>query len=445
MKTIKRSIIPVFILILVSLSACADQAPPEQLPLPTITAPTFRQPVSTPSQEGYDFGLTYQNADGNRLVEGQGRILNSEPLQIELEGEIHWLVGLPYGSGSLWTATLVDGTIESYSVQDGQVASFDIGLEPLPPGMPPLILAQVGERYLNLPPASGTSHLTHPVSLNPESGRVVFITSEGDLVLWEQGAEIDRLDVNALPDARLIGDENGRLLFLSDPTDRYDHGVLGDNLEAASITLVETDPVLKLVARIEIPSPAVIEGIAPIWTDLNGDGTREILVTVSDYDIGARLVLYNEDGENLAEGPAAGQAYRWRHQLAAAPLGPDGQILIIDVLRPHLDATLEFFSWEGDRLVLKGELPGFSSHQIGSRNLDMALVGDLDGDGKLEVVVPGLGQESLHGIGYLDGITDILWTISLGGRLTSNLVGVTQSDGSLALGAGVGEWLFVWE
>ena len=72
-------------------------------------------------------------------------------------------------------------------------------------------------------------------------------------------------------------------------------------------------------------------------------------------------------------------------------------------------------------------------------------MGDLDGDGKLEVVVPGLGQETLHGIGYLDGITDILWTISLGGRLTSNLVGVTQSDGSLALGAGVGEWLFVWE
>ena len=358
MNSLQWKLIPAFVLLLISLSACGGQALPEQVsPAPTTVEVTSTQPISIPSEEGYDLGLTYQQADGNRLVEGQDRIVDSEPLQIELEGEIQWLVGLPYGRGSLWTAALVDGTIETYTILDGLAASIDIGRGPLPPGMPPMILAQEGERYLNIPPASETSDLTHPVSPNPDSGRVVFITNEGDLVLWEQGAEIDRLDVNALPDARLIGDENGRLLFLSDPTDRYDHGVLGDNLEAASITLVETDPVLKLVARIEIPSPAVIEGIAPIWTDLNGDGTREILVTVSDYDIGARLVLYNEDGENLAEGPAAGQAYRWRHQLAAAPLGPDGQILIIDVLRPHLDATLEFFSWEGDRLVLKESCP----------------------------------------------------------------------------------------
>ncbi len=210
-------------------------------------------------------------------------------------------------------------------------------------------------------------------------------------------------------------------------------------------TLVETDPVLKVINRIEIPAPAVVEGIAPIWVDLNGDGEREILVTVSDNDIGARLILYNEAGQILAEGPAAGQAYRWRHQLAIAPLGPEGQMLIMDVLRPHLDATLEFFSWEGDRLVLQAELPGFSSHRIGSRNLDMALVGDLDGDGSLEVVVPGLGQETLHGIGYLAGKAEILWTVPLDGRLTSNLAGVKLADGSLVLGAGVGESLFVWE
>ena len=75
----------------------------------------------------------------------------------------------------------------------------------------------------------------------------------------------------------------------------------------------------------------------------------------------------------------------------------------------------------------------------------MALVGDLNGDGQSEVVVPGQGQESLNGIDYLDGMAEILWTVPLGGRLTSNLAGVTQSDGSLALGAGVGESLVVWE
>ena len=433
------------ILLLIPLSACADQATQEPLAPPTITEPTPIQLERPPSVEGHDFGFTYQNADGNRLVEGQGMILDADPIQVELGGEIQWLVGLPYGDGSLWTAALIDGSIESYSVQDGQVQQFTIGQGPLPPGMPPMVLLQDGMVSLFTLPAEDASVLTHPVSPDPETGRVVFITQEGDIVLWDGGAEIDRLVVNALPDARLLSDEKGRLLFLSDPTDLYDHGVLADSLEAASITLVETIPVLKLVNLIEIPAPGVIEGIAPIWVDLNGDGDREILVTISDYKNGARLVLFSEDGQLLAQGPAAGQAYRWRHQLAVPPLGPDGQMLIIDVLRPHLDATLEFFSWEGDRLLLKGELSGFSSHQIGSRNLDMALVGDLDGNGRPEVVVPGLGQESLNGIGYMDGQAEKLWTVSLGGRLTSNLAGVTLWDGSLVLGAGVGERLLVWE
>ena len=308
-----------------------------------------------------------------------------------------------------------------------------------------MILVQDGEAYLNTPPSGEASQLTHPVSPNPETGRVVFISDKGELVLWEDGEIVSRLAINALPDARILQDSVGRLLLLSDPTDRYDHGVLGDGLEAGGIVLVKSDPVLEIEAKIEIPAPAVIEGIAPIWSDLNGDGEREILVTVSRPAEGARLVLYNESGQVLAEGPSAGQAYRWRHQLAAVPLGVGGEILIVDVLRPHLDATLEFFSWEGDRLVLKAELPGYSSHRIGSRNLDMALVGDLDGDGVLEVIVPGKSQETLHGIEYLNGEAVEVWAISLGGRLTSNLAGISLENGRLTIGAGVGDQLLIWE
>ena len=221
--------------------------------------------------------------------------------------------------------------------------------------------------------------------------------------------------------------------------------MLGDGLEAGGIIVVESNPVLELVVKIEIPPPAVIEGITPIWVDVDGDGEREILVTISSPAEGSRLVLYSEAGLVLAEGPSAGQAYRWRHQLAAVPLGVGGKILIVDVLRPHLDATLEFFSWEGDRLVLQAELPGYSSHRIGSRNLDMALVGDLDGDGVLEVVVPDKTQETLHGLEYNNGQAIEVWAVPLGGRLTSNLAGVSLEDGRLAIGAGVGDLLMIWE
>lgn len=446
MKSLKYFWFPILTILSFLLGACSSQAPEDQEPPPpTVTVSSPDRKEYSSSDGDYTFGLTYQQLDGNRLVDGQGSILDIDPIYIEVGGEIDWLVGVPYQAGAVWTAALAGGEIKSYLISNGQVEPFEIDRGPLPEGMPVMILASDGEVYLNAPPAPEASLLTHPVSPAPGNGRVVFIARNGDLVLEEHGVEINRLEAHALPDARLIQDERGRLLFLSDPTDRYDHRVLGDALEAASITLVETSPTLKVVRRIEIPSPAVVEGIAPIWTDLNGDGEREILVTLSDLDQGARLVLFSEEGEILAQGPAAGQAYRWRNQLAAAPLGPDGEVLIIDVLRPHLDATLEFFSWEGERLVLKAELAGFSSHAIGSRNLDQALVGDLDGDGSLEVVVPGLDQESLHGIGYHAGEVEIQWSAALDGRLTSNLAGVTLGDGSLALGAGVGNVLVIWE
>ncbi len=75
----------------------------------------------------------------------------------------------------------------------------------------------------------------------------------------------------------------------------------------------------------------------------------------------------------------------------------------------------------------------------------MALVGDLDGDGALEVVVPGKSQETLHGIEYLNGEAVEVWAISLGGRLTSNLAGVLLENGRLTIGAGVGDQLLIWE
>lgn len=65
----------------------------------------------------------------------------------------------------------------------------------------------------------------------------------------------------------------------------------------------------------------VLEGLSPIWVDLDGDGRREIIVTISDARLGARLVVFDEQGNRIASGPAIGQSHRWRHQLAVAPYG----------------------------------------------------------------------------------------------------------------------------
>jgi hypothetical protein len=274
----------------------------------------------------------------------------------------------------------------------------------------------------------------HPVVLSA-TRRLAFIEEGGDLVVW-QDREVGRLTLNALPDARLLQNGGGHLLLLTDATARYGHGVLGDGLEAASITLVETEPALRVALTIPLSGEQVVEGIAPIWADLDGDGAREIIVTVSDVEQGARLVVFGGAGQRLAAGQAIGQGYRWRHQLAVAPFGPKGEMELVDVLTPHIGGVVEFFQWDGTSLNPRARVPGFSSHLIGSRNLDMAVAGDLDGDGRVELAVPSQGLTNLGGIRRTDDGAEVAWTVPVGGRISTNLAAVALPDGSAVVGVG---------
>ena len=172
--------------------------------------------------------------------------------------------------------------------------------------------------------------------LNDQSDQAFTNAAGQHFLVDKQGHDLGIIDGPLLPDGRLLVDDNGRLLALADPTTRYDHGVLGDAFEAASIVLVEARPQARIISTIAIPGLQVVEGIAPIWTDWDGDGQREIIVTLSDVDQGAQILLYDEAGNQLAAGPAIGRGYRWRHQIAVAPFGPQEEMELVDVLTtPH--------------------------------------------------------------------------------------------------------------
>jgi hypothetical protein len=69
---------------------------------------------------------------------------------------------------------------------------------------------------------------------------------------------------------------------------------------------------------------------------VTGDGKQESILTISDAEQGAQIIVYNKEGEHLAAGPAIDRGYRWRHQLAVAPFGPNDELEIADVLTPHI-------------------------------------------------------------------------------------------------------------
>ena len=70
-----------------------------------------------------------------------------------------------------------------------------------------------------------------------------------------------------------------------------------------------------------------------------------------------------------------------------APFGPNGELGLPEVLTPDIGGIAGFYRLDGDSLNVVTQQDGFTSHPVFSRNLDMALAGDLDGDGQPELIV----------------------------------------------------------
>lgn len=232
-------------------------------------------------------------------------------------------------------------------------------------------------------------------------------------------AGLDQFD-NPLPDSRVVTSGPWSAALVN-PTDRYGHGVLGDRIEAGAVQVVnaETDERIRIV----IDAPSVIEGLSPMLIDVDQEdgGVPEVLVTLSNADVGAWLALYNIDGTLRAESTPIGQGNRWRNQLAAGWTGPSGDYEIVDVRTPHLDGVVEFFRVDGDRLERTASISGYTNHTLGSRNLDLGILVDADADKIAEVLLP---TRDLRSLAIIDRVGDEaveLGRIDLDAALTTNI------------------------
>lgn len=389
-------------------------------------------------------GYTHLRAGGNRVVGGSGSLPGSEPTDLEVPGTPAWLVGVP-AVGPAGTSTTRDpavttlavvrddGSTHAFELRDGGTNSGDITPAALPAGTPPIAVPGEGAPALLAPPEAA-SERTHPI---PVDGGIVFVRPDGTVERREAGETVATRGVDALPDARLLRDGGGRIVALAGATDRYGHGVLGDGIEAGAI--VRLDPGdLSVSSRASVPEGAVVEGIAPILADVTtGDG-HEAVVTESDADRGARQVVYGAGGERLGAGPAIGTGFRWRHALAVAPFAPGGARELAVVRTPHVGGTVEFYRLGGDPEIV-ATLSGYSTHAIGSRNLDGGVAGDFDGDGRVELLVPTDDRRTLAGIRRTDGGVREAWRLPIGGDLATNVLATRGPEGiAVAVGCADG-------
>lgn len=389
----------------------------------------------------------FPNPSGNRLAAGKGAMPAIAPLDIALSAQPRWITALPTDSGSEWIVALDNGEVHGFRITAG-VMTDEFILPSLPeeaiPTLPLALQSSQGQTEL-FPPRVDADALAGAVPLPmPDLDAWLYVADNGDLVLWNQ-AEIGRLPIQALPDTRILVDEQARVLLLAKPTTRYAHGILGDTLEPTAVLLIETTPSLRVITTIEVADEVsdaqVIEGLAPLWVDIDGDGAREIVVTISDANGGAQEVVYDAAGNRLAAGQAIGQGFRWRHHIAVAPFtstgeGASGELELVEVLTPHIGGIVQFSRLNQGQLEAVAQVHGYTAHQIGSRNLDMAAVGDFDGDGRLELLLPANDYQTLGAIQRTAEGAEVRWAVPIGAALTTNLATVMQSDGTMAVGVG---------
>lgn len=146
----------------------------------------------------------------------------------------------------------------------------------------------------------------------------------------------------------------------TEPTTRYDHGILGDAVEWGALELETPGGTITL----RLPETHVFEDLAPRLVDVDGDGDSEVMVVETDRARGASLALYDATGR-IAATPPIGQPYRWLAPLGAADLDGDGLVEIAYVDRPHLAKTLRIWRFERGALTELAAYEGVTNHRIG--------------------------------------------------------------------------------
>lgn len=185
--------------------------------------------------------------------------------------------------------------------------------------------------------------------------------------------------------------------WYAEETTRYRHAVLGDGIEGGALVVQLAN---KRKQAFRLPRSEVFEDIAPRLADLDRDGRMEVVAIVSSLEKGAQLAVFGMEGDFLvkkADTPFIGQPNRWLNIAAISNFSTrGGPPEIALVATPHIGGTLAFFRYVPGQIIQFAAERGYSNHVIGSSELRLSAVADIDEDGKAELALPSADRKVLR-------------------------------------------------
>jgi hypothetical protein len=212
----------------------------------------------------------------------------------------------------------------------------------------------------------------------------------------------------ALPDLRIAhGQKNIAEAWLTEPTERYRHFVLGAAYEAASLTVRLKDG---RMLTLRLPETSVFEDRIPRLADLDGDGNDEIVLVRSYIDKGSALAVIGLHGYRLAilaETPPTGRPHTWLNPAGIADFDGDGRLDIAYVQMPHVLGRLRVWTLRPEGLREIATFDDTSNHVAGSPRLGLSAIADFDGDGVADLAIPSFDRRSLRFITFNGGAREL--------------------------------------
>ncbi|MEX2617866.1 MAG: VCBS repeat-containing protein [Alphaproteobacteria bacterium] len=231
----------------------------------------------------------------------------------------------------------------------------------------------------------------------------------------------ETVPANIIPQGR-VASGHGAVAgtWLTGPTNRYRHGVLGDPIEATALQVAFANG---REATYRLPDESVFEDLEP--RIVNVDGVETILVVRSYPHAGAALALFGVVGgaiQPVAESRPIGQSHRWQNPVGAADFDGDGKTEIASVVTPHLSGTLTLFRRIGRILEPVASIHGYANHFIGSTVLAMHAVADVDADGLADIIIPSLDRRRLVAISFAGGSAREVQSIAHDSPIATSIV-----------------------
>ena len=211
------------------------------------------------------------------------------------------------------------------------------------------------------------------------------------------------------------------------PTTRYGHGILGDAVEASTL-MVKTRGGITL--SLSLPATEVFEDRYPRLADLDGDGKIEVIAIRSSISFGASVTVYGLAENTLVQKASTGfigRANRWLNIAGIASFRGTRVKEIAFVKTPHIGGTLFIYEYGKGGLKPVGSLSGFSNHIIGSTELRLSAVADINGDGRLDLALPSDDRRTLRIVGFRKNVLTEFASAGVSARI-NKAIAVKGSD-----------------